>query len=315
MFDVTCLGILVADAIAKVVDDIPEKGKLMPVNQLSLHTGGCAANTAMDLTKIGISASIIGKVGKDGFGDFLVNALKNSGVNTDGLAAKDGINTSASVVLSASNGERTFLHCYGSNADLTYEDIDFNIIKNSKILFIAGTNLMPKFDGVPCSKVLKKAKDMGVYTALDTAWDATGRWMDIVEPSLPYLDLFIPSYDEAKMIAGKEEPEEIADVLLSKGVKLAVIKLGKDGCFIKNIDGEKYTIPTYSDIIVIDTTGAGDSFAAGFITGLVKGWDLCKCGKFANAVGTHCVMEVGSSTGIKSMEEILKFMKKYEKVA
>lgn len=311
MFDVACLGILVADAIAKVVDEIPERGKLLPIEQISLHSGGCAATAAINLAKLGMKSAVIGKVGKDGFGDFLKNYLEASGVSTEGLIVKAGINTSSSVVLSASNGERTFLHCFGANADFTYEDVNFGIINNSKILFVAGTNLLPKFDGMQCGRVLKEAKETGVYTAMDTAWDASGRWMKIVEPCLPHLDLFIPSYDEAKMIAGREEPEEIADVFLSKGVKLAVVKLGKDGCFIKSIAGEKYALPTYSQIKAVDTTGAGDSFAAGFLAGLTMGWDLYKCGKFGNAVGTHCVMEIGASTGIKSMKEILEFMDKY----
>jgi len=312
MFDVACLGILVADIITKAVDGLPEKGKLLPVEQISLYSGGCAATAAINLSKIGMKPALIGKVGNDGFGEFLKNALDASGVNTDGLVISEGVNTSASVVLSDSNGERSFLHCFGSNAEFTMEDVDFEVIKNSKILFIAGTNLMAKFDGIPCSQVLKKAKDMGVYTAMDTAWDASGRWIEIVEPSFPYLDLFMPSYDEARMIAGKDEPEDIADVFLVKGVKLAVIKLGKDGCFIKKNDGEKYTIPTYNQIKAVDTTGAGDSFAAGFLSGLIMGWDLYRCGKFANAVGTHCVMAVGATTGIKSMKEILKFMERYD---
>lgn len=78
---------------------------------------------------------------------------------------------------------------------------------------------------------------------------------------------FILSYDEARLIAGRDEPEEIADVFLTKGVKLAVIKLGKDGCFIKNTGGEKYLMPAYTNIKPVDTTGAGDSFVAGFLTG------------------------------------------------
>lgn len=312
MFEVACLGILVADAVAKTVDDMPERGKLSAIDHISLHTGGCACNAAIDLAKIGINTSIIGKIGKDGFGEFLAATLKKEGVNTEGLISKEGLNTSSSIVLVAGSGERTFLHCIGSNSDFTYEDVNFDIIGKSKILFIAGTNLMPNFDGIPCSRVLKKAKEMGIYTAMDTAWDTTGRWMEIVEPSLPYLDLFIPSYDEAKLIAGKDEVEDIADVFLSKGVKLAVIKTGKDGCFIKSCEGEKYSIPTYTDVKAVDTNGAGDSFAAGFIAGLVKGWDIRQCGKFANAVGTHCIMEVGASTGIKSMEEILEFMLRYE---
>jgi len=309
MFDITCVGILVADTIAKVVDKIPGKGKLLPVDSISLNSGGCASTAAITLAKLGLNAALIGKVGKDGFGEFLKKTLEAGGVNTDGLVEKEGINTSSSIVLSDSSGERTFLHCYGSNADFVYDDVNFDIIRNSKIVFIAGTYLMPGFDGIHCSRVVRRAKEMGIYTALDTAWDASGRWMEIIEPSLPYLDLFMPSYDEARLIAGKDEPEEIADVFLSKGVKLMVIKLGKDGCFIKNHNGEKHTVPTYSKFKAIDTTGAGDSFAAGFLAGLSMGWDLLKCGKFANAVGTNCVMSIGAINGVKTMQEVLDFMR------
>lgn len=312
MYDVACLGIFVADAIAKTVDEIPEGGKLSFVNQIALHTGGCAVSAAIDMTRMGISTVLIGCIGNDGFGEFISSELKKENIKTDGIVIKEGINTSSSLVLVSSSGERTFLHCVGSNASFVYRDVNFEIIKNSKILFIGGTFLMPNFDGIPCSLVLKKARELGVYTALDTAWDPTGRWMEVVEPCLPHLDLFIPSYEEARLIAGKDAVEDIADLFLSKGVKLAVIKLGKDGCFIKNCKGEKYTVPTYTKIKAVDTTGAGDSFVAGFLAGITKGWDLYKCGKYANAVGTHCVMEVGASTGIKSMQEILSFMDRYE---
>ncbi len=313
MFDVTCLGILVADAIVNPVDEFPEYGKLKPVDSLTLHVGGCAANASVDLSKIGVKTSIIGNVGEDGFGEFLKNRMFESGVDTKGLKVKKGVNTSASVVMVSQSSERSFFHCIGSNAELKYEDVDFDIIKKSRVLFVAGTNLMPGFDGEPCGRILKKAQEMGVYTALDTAWDATGRWMEIIRPCLPCLDLFIPSYDEAKMISGKSDPEDIADIFIQMGVKLAVIKMGKEGCFIKSSQGEKHVIPTYTRIRPVDTTGAGDSFAAGFITGIVKGWNLEMCGRFANAVGTHCVMKVGATTGIKPMDDIIKFMESYER--
>ena len=114
------------------------------------------------------------------------------------------------------------------------------------------------------------------------------------------------------MLSGKEDPNEIADIFLSMGVKTVVIKMGKDGCFIKDEKGEKYLIPTYDKVKAVDTTGAGDSFVAGFLTGHVNGWSLIQCGKFANAVGTHCVMAAGASTGIKSFEQITEFIKNYD---
>jgi sugar/nucleoside kinase (ribokinase family) len=313
MIDIACVGIIVADAIAKPVEKIPAKGKLELVDTLSLYTGGCAASASIDMAKIGIDVALIGKMGNDGFGAFMRSAFDETGVITDGLVINENGSTSASLVIVTADGERSFIHCLGENATLAESDINYSIIDKAKLVFVAGFMLMPQFDGVDCALFLKKCKEMGKITALDTAWDSKGRWMSVLEDSMPYIDYFLPSIEEAMELSGKSEPEEIADIFLSMGPKVVVIKLGKDGCFIKTKEGEKYIIPTYDRIKPVDTTGAGDSFCAGFLTALVKGKSLVDCGKFANAVGTHCIMAKGASTGIKSEAEILKFMDDYEK--
>ena len=313
MIDIACVGVIVADAIAKPVKIIPSKGKLELVDTLSLYTGGCAASAAIDMAKIGINAAIIGKIGNDGFGHFMKNAFVENKVITDGLIVNNSGSTSASLVIVTEDGERSFIHCQGENATLVESDIDYSIIEEAKLVFVAGIMLMAKFDGDECAKFLRKCKEKGKITALDTAWDSTGRWMKVMTSSLPYLDYFLPSFEEAVELSGKTDPEEMADVFLAYGPKIVVIKLGKDGCFIKTQEGEKYSIPTYDRIKAVDTTGAGDSFCAGFLTATVKGKSLYDCGKFGNAVGTHCVMAKGASTGIKSEAEILKFMDDYEK--
>jgi sugar/nucleoside kinase (ribokinase family) len=312
MFDVTCVGILVADAIARTVDGLPESGKLELIDKIELFSGGCAANSAIDMSKLGLNIAIVGKIGNDGFGKFMFNSLKDEKVNVEGLKVDGNTGTSSSLVTVDSNGERSFLHYLGANAEFVIDDINYDIIENSKIIFVAGTMLMPKFDGAQCADFLEKVKEMGKYTVLDTAWDSKGRWMNLLNPCMKYIDLFIPSLEEAIMFSGKEEPEEISDVFLSMGVKTVVIKLGKKGCFIKDQNGEKHLIPTYTKVKAVDTTGAGDSFVAGFLTGLTKGWNLYECGKFANAVGTHCVMAAGASTGIKNFEETFMFIKNNE---
>ena len=168
---------------------------------------------------------------------------------------------------------------------------------------------MPSLDGKPLGRAVKKAKELGLTTIMDTAWDASGRWMELVEDALPHLDYFIPSYDEAMNISGKTDPGEIAEVFMFYGVKNVVIKLGKEGCYIKTPDEEELTIPTFLNIKAVETTGAGDAFSSGFITGLSMGWPLYKCGLFANAVGTFSVSQVGASTGIKPLEETITFIK------
>jgi sugar/nucleoside kinase (ribokinase family) len=311
MIDILCVGILVADVMAKPVEKIPEKGKLELVDNITMFTGGCAVNAAIDIAKIGVNTGIIGKIGNDGFGYFMKEQLKQYNVNADGLVTDNNSSTSASMVISSSDGERSFIHSLGANALFTESDVDYNIVRSSNIIFVAGTMLMPSFDGEQCGLFLKKCKEMGKITALDTAWDSQGRWMKVLAPAMPNLDYFLPSIDEAIMLSGKTEPEEIADFFLDMGPHTIAIKLGKNGCFIKSKTGEKHLIPTFERIKPIDTNGAGDSFCAGFLTGVSKGWSLYDCGLFANAVGTHCIMQSGASTGIKSEAEIKIFMDNY----
>ena len=313
MIDIVCVGILVADAIAKPVEKIPAKGRLELVDTLGLYTGGCAASAAIDMSIIGRDVAIIGKIGKDGFGMFMKNSLEQKGVQTKGLIVDPNGATSASLVIVTPDGERSFIHCTGSNGTLIESDIPYNVVEEARLVFVAGTMLMPKFDGKECAKFLKKCKEMGKITALDTAWDSKGRWMEVLGPCMPYIDYFLPSYEEAVELSGKTRPEEIADAFIAMGPHAVVIKLGKEGCFIKTKAGEKYILSTYTRVKAVDTTGAGDAFCSGFLAALVKGRSLLDCGRFANAVGTHCIMAKGASTGIKPEADILRFMEEYEK--
>jgi sugar/nucleoside kinase (ribokinase family) len=280
----------------------------MPIDSITLHSGGCALSSAVDMSKIGLDTAVVGKIGNDGFGSYLTNELKKHGVETRGLSVGEKSQTSASVVIVGEDSERSFIHCFGANGEFTYEDIDFSLVSEYGTAFFTGVNLMSSFDGAPLAKAVKKARECGCVTIMDTAWDSSGMWMELVRDSLLNLDYFIPSYDEAKNIAGKDAPGDIADVFLSTGVGTAAIKMGEKGCFIKTSEGVEHTIPPFS-VKAVETTGAGDAFAAGFITGISKGWPIYKCGLFANAVGALSVSGIGASTGIRTLEETVEFIK------
>ena len=288
------------------VDVMPERGKLSLVDRMELHGGGCAHNTGIDLAKIGIKTAVIGKVGSDGFGDFMVGSLEKNGIDCRGVARDREVATSATMVMVHGDGERSFIHYIGANATLTDADIDFEIIKSSKILHVAGAFLMPGFDGEPTARVLKKAREMGVTTALDTAWDSRGNWMKLLEPCLEYVDYAVPSIEEARMVTGRHEPEDVAKALMDKGVGVVALKMGSEGCYIRSSDIE-LRIPIYK-VRALDALGAGDAFAAGFLAGLVNGWGLERTGKFANATGAFCVTALGATTGIRSQEAIEEFV-------
>ncbi len=308
--DVLCLGIFVADVVAKPIEEMPDKGKLVLVDTLELHTGGCASNTGYALNKLGISTGLMGKVGTDGFGDFFSNYMSDAGLDIRGLKRTTTSNTSGTMVMVSSDGERTFFHYLGANAELCYEDIDFDIIKEAKILHIAGTFLMPGFDGEPTSRVLKQAREWGIITSLDTAWDSKGNWMKVIEPCLEHLDIFMPSIEEARMITNKQEPEDIAESLLSYGIKIVSLKMGERGSYTRTNDWELH-LPIYK-VDAIDSTGAGDAYAAGFLAGVAKDMDYKDAARLGNAVGACCVTAIGATAGIKDMEQTQGVMDKYK---
>ena len=308
MKKVLCIGSVTCDIIVRPIDALPPPGVLQSVEHISLHVGGCAANASIDLGKLGVPVTLSCKVGRDIYGDFVRSCVRESGVGTKGIVTDEANPTTLSIVCVGSDGERSFLYQPGSAAAFQKEDIADGLLQKHDLIFVAGAMLLTAFDGKPCAEVLKKARAMGKYTIMDTAWDFADVWLPKIIDAIPHLDLFMPSYEEAAKLTGKTEPDAIADVLFSLGAKNVIVKLGKQGAYVCPQGQERTVLPTYTDIRPVDTTGAGDSFCAGFLAGLAQGWDYITSGQFANAVGTHCIREVGASTGIKSIQEILDFM-------
>ena len=306
MSEVCCLGILVADVVGKTIESFPPKGTLAAVERMELHAGGCAANTGIALAKLGVNTSVLGKIGDDGFGQFLSSTLERHRVGTHGLMRDATAATSATMVAVDGAGERTFLHYPGANAVYTAADVCWPEIESCDILHIAGPFLMPRYMGDDNVAVLKQAKALGKTTALDTVWDPTDRWMSVLAPCLPYLDYLLPSWEEAKRLTGRDTPEEITQVFLDGGVGVVGLKLGEDGAYVGTAQGDEIHIPPYA-VQAVDALGAGDAWVAGFLCGLTHGWDLEKTAQFANAVGACAVQALGATTGIRSFEASCTF--------
>lgn len=311
MKKVACVGILVADVIVEPISKYPEKGVLVPVNSITMHNGGNAMTAAINLKKLEVESAIIGMIGDDIFGSFLKSKFCEAGIETSGLMVNENVQTSASVLMIDENAERSFFHVTGANAVFCEKDVNYDIINNSDIVFVTGTFLMDNFDGKETMKFLQKCKQMSKTTFLDVCWDAKNKWDKLLDMSLPYIDYFMPSIDEAVQLTQKENPEDIADALISKGAKNVIIKLGSKGSFLRK-ENEKIgkVFPPYYVENPVDTTGAGDSFCSGFLAEFVRGGSLEECMIFANATGAHCVMEKGATTGIKSYKEIKEFIQK-----
>lgn len=206
----------------------------------------------------------------------------------------------------APDGERAFFHYVGANGALTMSDIDFDLVAQARMLDIGGSFVLPGIDGEPTAEILRRAQAMGLLTSLDTVWNGRIDQYATIQPSLEYLDYFLPSLGEAQLVARCKSPADIAQFFLDQGVKTVGLKMGLDGGYIRNRDVALH-IPAF-DVDTVDNTGAGDAWRAGFLAGIVQGWDLERAGRFANAVGATCVTAIGCTAGIRSLSETLVFM-------
>ncbi len=307
--DVICLGILVADVIVKSVRELPETGKLATVDSIDLSLGGCAANTAVGLSRLGHETCVMGAIGDDGFGEFICDALAEEGIDDSGVIRLEGKATSATAVLVNPEGERSFLHFKGANALFAGDDLDLRMIELATHLHIGGTFLMDTFDNGGAVTALKLAKEAGLSTSLDTAWDASGRWIDVLEPMFEYVDIFLPSDEEARMITSEDDPREMARFIMSRGVKTVGIKRGRKGGYFRSATGE-YSIPALH-VKVVDTTGCGDAFCAGFISGALDGLSLKGCALRAVMVGSACATRIGATAALPDRETLDKLMSEH----
>jgi sugar/nucleoside kinase (ribokinase family) len=310
--DVACAGMICADVISRPVDAWPERGKLATANNITMSTGGCASNASIDLARLGARSALLGRVGDDGFGSFITDMLKSEKVDTRGVKVAD-TPSSVSMLTVGTDGERSVLHYVGANGVFSYDDINHVVISEAKILFIAGTLLLPALDGAGTEALLREAKETGALCCMDTAWDDSGGWLKKIEHCLEFLDWFMPSYDEAVEMSGEKDLDRIASVFMAKGTHGVVIKLGGDGCYVRPQGERSFILPAFQGVPVVDTAGAGDAFCAGFLYGVAQDWSIRECAKFGNAVGACCIMKVGTTAGVRPLEETFRFIKENEK--
>ena len=309
MPDVVSLGIHILDILGRPVEAIPPGQEVALIDQIRLTVAGTAAGTSVDLAKLGVEVSAMGAVGDDATGTFIRDEMARFGIDTTALVTKIGVPTSASMLAIRPNGERPALHVLGANASLRYEDLDLDLIRSAKILHLGGTYLMANLDGEPTRRVLEDARANGVITTLDMIAIDRPDLLEVITPCLPFVDYFMPGLDEARRICGLHDRAEVIRFFLDRGVGHTVFKMGDRGSSIAGpaVAGGEVRIPALS-VPVVDTTGCGDAYCAGFITGLLRGWDLVRCGRLGTAAAALVATGLGSDAGIIDLEQTLAFM-------
>lgn len=302
--EIVSAGLLCADVIVSPLDALPRAGTSVPADTVTLGVGGCGSNTGIVLGKLGHAVGVMGKVGRDAFGDFLVREIGRHGVDTAGITIDPSVPTTAAITFVHTSGERSFAYVpTGSCAEFGTDDIDFDRVGTVRVFHLGG---VMKCSRLHDGEVFRRVKTAGVSTSLDSDWDASGRWLELVEALLPNTDIFTPNFGEAQHISGQEAPEDAAEFFLDRGVSIVAVKMGADGCYVRSRD-EAYRIPACR-IEPVDTCGAGDAFAAGFLAGYCRDWALRDCGRLANACGALCSTMIGTTGGITDFESTVGFM-------
>lgn len=314
MAKVVSLGVHIVDVLGRPVAGIPPGQNLAILDEIRMTVAGTAAGASVDMAKLGLEVIAMGAIGNDEIGEFLLGVMQRYGVDTTHLKRKAGTQTSSTMLPIRPNGERPALHVIGANGELSYEDLDLDVIAQAQFLHLGGTPLLLKLDGEPASRILRHAKESGSITTYDLLGIPSPKLTQMVEFCLPYVDYFMPNYEESVMICGLSDRRDILHYFLDRGAGHVVLKLGAGGsCVGFYDDGRLQQICTPSfKVPVVDSTGCGDAYNAGFIKGLSLGWSLEEASRLASACGALVIQGLGSDAGIIDFEQTMEFIARSE---
>lgn len=299
MIEAIIMGAAIADVLLRpVTEDVFCTGS-QPVDSVRMSIGGDAINEATILARLGHSPLLATKLGCDGVADFIADHCGRERVELHAVC-EAGLDTGINVVLVGPTGERSFItNRNGSLRKLSLHDLlpvlETQAFVQAKVVCLASMFVSPELKIPDMEALFARVKAAGKILCADTTKRKNGETLADVAGVVRYLDYFLPNLDEARLLTGLDAPDEIADALLGCGVKNVVLKLGSTGCLLKN-SSERHLVPAWPGANCIDTTGAGDNFAAGFIAALLEGESFLRCGAFANAVASLCVESLGATT-------------------
>jgi sugar/nucleoside kinase (ribokinase family) len=306
IFDVIVVGELNVDLILNQIESFPEMGKEKLAEKMDLVLGSSSAIFASNLSSLGANVSYIGKVGKDIFGNLVMQSLKDKNVNTDLIIVDEKLKTGATIVLNY-NEDRAMVTHAGAMEHLTITDIKKEDLQKAKHMHVSSVFLQPKVKE-NIVEIFKLAKESGLTTSLDTQWDPAEKWELDLKKLLPLVDVFIPNEEEIKHLTGKQNVKDAIDSI-KEFANTIVVKMGSKGSV--SFSNNKLTeVPAFLNNNVVDAIGAGDSFDAGFVFQFVKGKDIAECQTFGNLIGAINTTASGGTAAFKDFESIMEIAKK-----
>ncbi len=296
--DLLVIGEINPDLILRGQDIVPAFGQAEKlVEEARLAIGSSAVIMACGAARLGLRVAFVGVVGDDMFGRFMLEAMVERGLDTSACLVDQEVQTGVSVILSRPD-DRAILTCAGSIPILRIDQIDETLLQRARHLHVGSYFLLDRLrPDLP--DLFARARQEGLTTSLDTNWDPRGTWK--VAEMLPHCDVFLPNAAEARLITGEEDFDSALETLAAKIPTLAV-KLGAAGGLAR--EGKNVITAPPPKVNVIDTTGAGDSFDAGFLYGYLQGWPLAKSLKTAVACGSLSTRAAGGTSAQPTLAEI-----------
>jgi sugar/nucleoside kinase (ribokinase family) len=304
---VLCAGILVGDLFVSPLPRLPAAGELLVTDDFLMGAGGCAANVAVVLSKLGVGSRVVGKVGRDSFGDFVTSSLAELGVDVSFIGQSETMGTAKTVIVPVGGEDRRYIHTVGANADLTGQDFIPAAMSGVDVVYLGGYLVLPGLHPPAVVELFDAAHRAGAQTLLDVVLPGdTQASMDDLRSILPSVDFFLPNDDEARQLAGELDPERQAACFKDAGAETVVITMGAAGLFVRTAtDARRLAAPS---VDVVDGSGAGDAFAAGLIVGILEGWPLERSLMFASEVGALACTALGCSAGIPDRQHVFRQM-------
>jgi sugar/nucleoside kinase (ribokinase family) len=305
-YDVSVIGLFILDVLGRPVSRIPERGNVEFIDEIRLTVAGTAGGTVVDAAKLGLRSLAVGAVGEDEKADFVLATLAKHGIDVSAMQRLAGVPTSATILNVRPNGERPALHVRGASDHFDVPPAMYDLVFDAPIIHLGGTGLLKKLDGPRSLILLREAKARNRIVTFDLI-AASAETAGLVLPLLPHIDYFMPSIEEARDMCGRSSPGDCAAFYLDAGATCCVFTLGGDGAFYAHEDGTRLHVPAYA-IDVVDTTGCGDGFDAGFIAALHHKMNPEQAVRFAQAAAALVASGLGSDAGIISFGHTSEWM-------
>lgn len=282
------------------------------VDRVEALTGGDALNVTVNLNKLGMGQDVrfVSVVGDDTFGRIIAERLHEYGVDTSGIIIKPEVSSIVTCILIDEDNERHFVFSGNSARNITVEDVLQSFTADTEYLHIGSFMSLDKLEHDSMRRLFQEAKRRGIKTSFDVTYDQSNEWLPKIKPGLPYTDIFFASYDEGVSLSGGlTKPEEMAAFFKNEGVGSFVLKMGAEGVFATDYT-QVIRMPTYTNLQVVDTTGAGDSFVAAYMYGVLRGFSMEECCLLGNMNGSLTVGSIGATTGSGTIDIFKAFLEK-----